>query len=197
MRLDGARARPTARVLTLILGAAVLLGVLTGCTGDHFQSPQGSDTARESPAPTSLAAPEQAAALAAYTDYWTAFAAAANPPDPDAAGLRENAIDPELARARQTLNEWSTDSALFEGVYEHVDTSVSVTGQTAVVQDCMSLTGRLIDSVTKTVKSVTNPQPAPVRAELKLIDRVWKVENVSTGTQSCSPRPTETPTSNG
>jgi hypothetical protein len=153
-------------------------------------TPSGSSSAKAAPTV------EQKAVLSAYRAYWIAFASAGNPPNPNSSDLAAHAIDPELSRARQAITAWSKDSVTVEFAYSHVDATATINGTNAVVNDCMSLAGKVVQHGARTGSSATNPQPVAVTADLRLVSGKWMVTTVNNGTTRCLQKPTK-PTSRG
>ncbi|MGZ4790358.1 MAG: hypothetical protein ACXWBO_00720 [Ilumatobacteraceae bacterium] len=193
-------AAPGVRSLTRFFVAVAVLAVLAGCSGGTSKADATAKTSNppgNNPGTTPTPTAEQKAVLAAYYSYWTVFASAANPPDPGSKDLARHAVDPELSKARRALAGWAKDSSLFDGTYSHAGATAAVTESKAVVHDCMTLVGKVIDAATKKVKSETNPQPLTVTADLALVSGKWKVASVHNGSHLCMPASTNAPTSEG
>jgi hypothetical protein len=191
---------PRLRTLTRLCVAFAILAVLAACSGGTSKADATAESSHppgNSPTATTAPTAKERAVLAAYYAYWAAFASAADQPNPDSKDLARYAANPELSKAKRVLAGWLKDSSLFDGKYTHVNATATVTKSRAVVHDCMTLVGKVIDATTKNVKSETNPQPLAVSASLTLTAGQWRVTRVRNGTVPCMPASTKPPTTKG
>ena len=167
-----------------VMALAALFG-LTGCGSPSGPSPSSA----HSPTPSSNAA--GAAILQAYRAESAAFVAAVQIPDPAYPGLTATAINPLLMNVRQSLIYDKTEGIVGRGsvqlLHPHV---VSITGATAVVQDCeysalvlvYAATGQAVPNQ----PGGTKPEYDGIKATITLVSGTWKVSDQSGILGSCS-----------
>jgi hypothetical protein len=165
-----------------VTASAVLVGAfgaLVGC-GSSGDKSKASGTPR--PNPTASATAHEAAIVAAYRAGWAAFLHAIRAPDPADPAVAATTIDPLLTQTRKGLVSDKTEGIVGRGdvtlQHPHV---VSVSGDTAVVEDCVYSALVLVFAATgKPVPDQpggTQPEYDGVRATVALTPSGWKVAN--------------------
>jgi hypothetical protein len=161
------------------------LAALAGCGTPGGSSPTSKPSTTSSPSAV------EAAVLQAYRAESTAFVAAVKIPDPSYPGLAQSATDPLLMQVRQSLVYDKDQAIVGRGnvalQHPHV---VTLSGSTAVVQDCVYSTLVLVYA--------SSGQPVPgqpggskpeydgVRSTVALApDGSWKVSDQSVTAGSC------------
>jgi hypothetical protein len=172
-----------ARVIVGLLS----LAALAGC------GPSGGSSPTPKPSTTSSPSAIEAAVLQAYRAESAAFVAAVRIPDPSYPGLAQSATNPLLMQVRQSLVYDKDQGIVGRGdvalQHPHV---VTLSGSTAVVQDCAYSTLVLVYS--------SSGQPVPgqpggakpeydgVRSMVDLTAaESWKVSDQSVTAGSCPP----------
>jgi hypothetical protein len=167
------------------LATAAALGGLTACsTGDDDGArPKGrSRTEAEDVRTTSTFASVHDEIAARYKAFWEARFEANSPPNPDDPALREYATGEQLDQVLQETQEHQRDGVEFRrpetpANYQRVDV-VWVTGDTAVIQECVvsdgvvfySSTGEVIDDRVTTYN---------MQAEMRFVDGEWRVAHTT------------------
>jgi hypothetical protein len=177
--------------VTAMLGAAALAALAAGCGS----SPQPvSLPATSQPAPTTAAPISPAAAVAAaYTTFWSADGTAERS-DPATAQklLTPYVSEPYLGHLLTQMDPYRVrDEEAYGYVIPHI-TSVTVTGDRALVQDCQDQShAALADSRTGKVIPDTYGQPrATYEATLTLgSDGHWQLTGLEQLATSCEPEP--------
>lgn len=171
-----------ARIGTLLMIVA-LLGA--GCAGDDDSIPSGTTTTqaeRSTTSSTTSAATIEAEVVARYEAFWDARfdanqAPAANPDDP---ALRELATGAQLDEVLKETQRNRDEGIAFRrppnSVYKRRVTAISVEGDVARLQDCVTNDGvvyrvessEVIDDAVGT---------SSLEAVMRRVDGVWKLES--------------------
>ncbi len=194
-RVDGravsARGPVTILALLVVVGAAV--PACTGDGNDEIVTPDSTSTTSVSLSTTATSTdttastadlPElQREIVGRYEEFWTVrFRANEAPVNPDAPTLAEYATGAQLDNVRgetqQRLDDGLALRAPDESVTDHRVRVVSVTGDSAQLQDCFVndgvvyrvATGEVVDDAIVT-RNVT--------ASMVLVDGVWKLESAT------------------
>lgn len=136
-----------------------------------------------------LTAAQSRPVLRAYLAYWSVFAAASNPPSPNAPHLVDYASGTAIVRERQTLTEQASLDQATRGTYRHRATVTNVTADSAVVVDCMSATTQIVDLKTHATVLPTQTRTVPMRADMDLSDGSWKVSKLGPAYVDCESKP--------
>lgn len=165
------------------LGVAV---IFAGC-GGPAPRPAPSKTPTSSPRASALTT-EDIAVLTAYRAGWRAFVDAATAGDPSAPQLAATMVNPLLQAIQKELVRRQKQGAVLTGdvtLHPHV---VSVTGDTAVVDDCAHDASKYVfKGTTVQVPPVTQPGNAGFRATLtREVDGTWKVSDQAREDAACS-----------
>jgi hypothetical protein len=173
--------------------AAVMLMLLTSCSGSFDVGDRATDDDAEAAESTSTTVdPRAPAVLKAYEAYWTALLASADPPDPKSGQLTEHATGDELERVRSVLSELQRAGDVMRGSYGH-DVSVrSIDDADAVVADCLAPRTTIHDGATGEVTVGETGGSGLVTAQMVLDGDVWKVALIEAGQGAC-PTGSETP----
>lgn len=156
MRLSSTTSRTVSCLTALIAVAA-----LAGCAG---QEPEAAPTPSTVPSPSATPSPEpegvdpadEAAVLAAWDSYWAAKTAALNGPDPDPALWAGFATDEVVAEHTALAQSYLDAGIVFTGAPVVSDTTVTWTGETALVVACVDESGWL---------GTQNGEPLPPRPQ--------------------------------
>jgi hypothetical protein len=166
---------PTAVVAGVVLVAAA------ACTGD------GDDEARRDRTTTTTTADQEAAVLAAYEASWRAFEeAGTDPATPDHPRLAETMTGPALAAATQALGEMAELQQHLEGQVELSPRVTELSGNRAVVEDCVIDRGQRVGADGGVVLR-SEPTPWPYRAAMVMENDVWRTSELSRGEEPCEP----------
>jgi hypothetical protein len=163
---------PTSVVATVLLVAAA-------CSGD------GDDGARRDRTTTTV--DQEAAVLAAYEASWRAFEeAGTDPATPDHPRLTETMTGPALAAATQALGEMAELQQHLEGRVELSPRVADLSGNRAVVEDCVIDRGQRVGPDGRVVLR-SEPTPWPYSAAMVREDDVWRTSELSRGEEPCEP----------
>jgi hypothetical protein len=187
--------RRVGRALAAVAGALMVLGVVA-CGGDDDDSGEASavedlDTTTEagddagSTTSTTLSPEDQV--IADYTAASAAFSAAANPPNPDSPDLEAHFTGASLSRYQDALRSLQAAGATAQNTVEHHPIDVTVTGETAQLEDCFVDTTQQFNAATGEALGGPSTTTLHVEVTLQLIDGVWKVAERSERSDPCTP----------
>lgn len=194
-RVDGqaAAARGPLTILALLVALGAAVSACTGDSDDEIVAPDTTSTTTDTRSTTTTDAdtttstaelPElQQEIVDRYEGFWTVrLRANQSPVNPDAPTLAEYATGAQLDNVRgetqQRLDDGLALRAPDESVTDHRVRVVSVTGESAQLQDCFVndgvvyrvATGEVVDDAIVT-RNVT--------ASMVLVDGVWKLESAT------------------
>jgi hypothetical protein len=170
------RTRSTALVRLAVAVAAAVLVV--ACSGGGDDDSRGRTTSTVD---------QEAAVLAAYEAGWRAFEqAAADPVDPNHPALAETMTGPALQAVRQSLGEMAETQQHLEGGVELSPQVTELSGNRAVVEDCViDRSNRLASNGSLVGRSELTPWP--YHAEMVREGGVWRNSQLSRGEATCEP----------
>jgi hypothetical protein len=187
--------RRAGRALAAVAGALMVLGVVA-CGGDDDDSGDASavedlDTATteaggDAETTSTTLSPEDQV-IADYTAASAAFSTAANPPNPDAPDLAAHFTGASLSRYQDALRSLQAAGATAQNTVEHHPIDVSVTGETAQLEDCFVDTTQQFNAATGEALGGPSTTTLHVDVTLQLIDGVWKVAERSERSDPCTP----------
>lgn len=179
-----ARFRTRSRSLPMVVLVALAV-ISASCGGSNSATGGGSTTTSDRPT-TSTTSPQTSAVLAAYRASQAAFDQAIQQADATLPALAQTMTGGELDSVRRSLVADQTNGIVGKGTVQLNPKVISVTGNDAVVRDCLFSSLELVYSATgKPVPPVTPPEHDGVQATLtQTSPGTWKVsgEHVSEGT---------------
>ena len=167
---------PHARLRVLALGAALAAALLAACgqPAAHNKPPTSTPSATASASPT--ADPTTASILNAYEQSWAAWHSAAAIPEINYAGITQWFTGQALVRAQGLLTLMVQLGQVETGTRELHPVVESISGTTAIVQDCLYSTAVI---VYKSSGVPVTPQPGGTQPE-------WDSETATLGFASGS-----------
>ena len=173
------RMRRAFHALALVCAVAV---AVTACgAGDGGDEGSGSDSTIDESATTTeegtttTLSPEDAV-IADYNASQAAIQAAYDPANPDHPDLLKYLAGPTLEGHQTTLAEYQLEGVSDVLLSKESNPQViSLTGTTAVVENCMTEVLQLTDTETREPKGEPRTYTGYIRDELELIDGTWKI----------------------
>lgn len=136
-----------------------------------------------------IAGSRDAAILRSYDAYWDAFLKASDPPDPDAAVLRDHASGVELHRAANVLRARQRSGEHLRGTYEHTTRITGANDTIATVADCLiprvSIFKEGQEKGPGDSAAMSSVLPIPITALLINRGQTWTVERIDSGKDPC------------
>ncbi|MGH9214439.1 MAG: hypothetical protein ACRD2C_27790 [Acidimicrobiales bacterium] len=185
--------RWTAIVTTFV---AVLLAACGG-DGESSSHPESADGASSGVGdegsggdPASGAAASgsaEAEVLDAYRAAKEAMRAAFDPPDPEDPDLLARWDGEALGRAQDMMRQLQTGGISWAGSVEMDPTVVVVSGETAVVRDCVSDSVQVVDTASGQPVGPETSSVVHVESDLEREDGTWKVVHEEELSESCTP----------
>ncbi|HZT67401.1 MAG TPA: hypothetical protein VFA11_16550 [Acidimicrobiales bacterium] len=169
--------------LWLLPAACAVLGLLVaGCGSSHPRSAAPATT-------TTTTDPRATAVLSAYRAAQAAFNQALAQADPAWPALAQTMTGEELQSVRRILVADQMNGIVGRGDVQLYPRLVSISGDNAVVHDCLYSSSELVYAKTgKPVPPVTPPEHDGVTAEVQQVaPEVWKVATVKVTEGSCPP----------
>lgn len=174
----------------LALALVALIG--GGCRSDLDATRGTTTTAATSTtttAATTTTAPVSTSVLAGYRAFWAAFLRAGDPMDPRHPDLVATAVGAQLEQVQKAFLARLSGGEVIRGtITTHPTVVEPVEASTATVEDCYEDATHLFDASTGKQKDST---PAvvnhKVRADMQLVDGVWKVAATHHEGAGCTP----------
>jgi hypothetical protein len=170
--------RSALAAVALFVGAAWAFGA---CGSGNSGASSSTTTTKPSATTTTSVDQKVLADLRGYRDAYNRAVGAPNPQDPS---LRQYMTGVQLQQFQIFVRQLADSSRGIKGSATDAPRIVSVQGTTAVVDDCLTGSGRFYD--TRTGQD-TGPAPAAggVQITMQLEDGTWKVASATGKTTAC------------
>jgi hypothetical protein len=176
-----------ARLVTVALAVGLTAGLLACGGGDDEETSSTTTTeddgsaTEEDEATTTTLAPEEE-----VWNTWTAgLLAAGNAVDPNDPVIAQYTTGQAFENYVQTKADNQAGRRRVESTIEHNRKTVTVTGDSATVEDCVVDTSNAYSTDTGQVLRSPEANSADVDATLQRVDGVWKIANISYTPQEC------------
>jgi hypothetical protein len=176
-----------ARLATATLAVCVTAGLLACGGGDDDETSSttttedDSSSTGEDEATTTTLAPEDEV----WNAWTTGLLAAGNAVDPNDPVIAQHATGRAYENFVQTKNDNQAGHRRVESTIEHNRKTVTVTGDSAAVEDCVVDTSNAYSTDTGQVLRSPEVNSADVDATLERVDGTWKIANISYTPQEC------------
>ncbi len=186
------RSRPVVRTGLHLVGLGLMATqALGGCASDE-DSAGPPTTAAPASTTTTAATPTlptaDTAVLDGYRAFWAAYLHAADPMDPQSPELVATATGAQLEQVQRAFLSRLAGGEEIRGTIEthpHLDGPIQAT--TATVVDCYADDSHIIDAATGAQKDDAAVVHHQVRADMTLVDGVWRVAGVHHEATGCTP----------
>jgi hypothetical protein len=170
---------------------AVAIVLAAGCTGgaDGSAASTTSAASATSAAPTtSTTTTGDDAVLAGYRAFWAAHLRAADPMNPEHPDLAATATGEQLGQVKRAFLFRLSGGEVIRGPIEprpHIEGAVQAS--TATVLDCSIDNSHIFDAATGAQKDKPGTFTHEMRADMVLVENVWKVSAVHHLRDGCTP----------
>jgi hypothetical protein len=173
-----------------------LVVALGACGGDDDDDTSSDTTVESAPdatggdgddADTTEALSPEDEVLRDYRAATSAFAAAANPPNPDDADLAARYTGEAFTKAQETLRTLQGNGAGADNTVEHNPIEIDVTNDTASIEDCFVDTTQLVNL--ESGEAIGEPEVTSMHADVSLerVDGTWKIAQQTLEPAECAP----------
>lgn len=185
----GLRSPSVARTGVHLAGLGLMATlVLGGCSSDG-DSAAPTTTADRSSTSTSTTLPAaDKAVLDGYRAFWAAYLRAADPMDPESPELVATATGAQLEQVQRAFLSRLAGGEVIRGTIEthpHLDGPILATSATVV--DCYTDDSHIFDAATGVQKDDPAVVHHQVRADMALVDGVWRVAGIRHEATGCAP----------
>jgi len=188
----GLRPPPVARTGLHLAGLGLMATlVLGGCSSDGNSAAPTTTVDRSSTttsAATTTLPAAGAAVLDGYRAFWAAYLHAADPMDPQSPELVATATGAQLEQVQRAFLSRLAGGEEIRGTIEtHPRLDGPIQATTATVVDCYTDDSHIFDAATGAQKDDPAVVHHQVRADMSLVDGVWRVAGIHHETTGCTP----------